>query len=85
MVYHHVQGVIYEVANGEAYKGVAGGRERGDEVVLHLRGLQVQLNSQTGGRNMTHKQWNEESTVLKRNKLLIVASFRSLVVHMENL
>ena len=56
MVYHHVQGVIYEVANGEADKGVAGRRERGDEVVLHLRGLQVQLNSQTGGRNMTHKQ-----------------------------
>ena len=56
MVYHHVQGVIYEVANGEANEGVAGGRERGDEVVLHLRGLQVQLNSQTGGRNMTHKQ-----------------------------
>ena len=56
VVYHHVQGVIYEVANGEANEGVAGGRECGDEVVLHLRGLQVQLNSQTGGRNMTHKQ-----------------------------
>ena len=49
MVYHHVQGIIYEVANGEANQGVAGGGERGYQVVLHLRGLAMQLNSQTGG------------------------------------
>ena len=42
MVYHHVEGVIYEVSDGEADEGVAGGGEGGDQVILHPRGLLVQ-------------------------------------------
>ena len=41
MVQGHVQGVVDEVAYGEGDEGVAGGREGGDQVVLHLRGLGV--------------------------------------------
>ena len=37
----HVQGVIDEVADGEGDECVAGGREGGDQVVLHLWGLGV--------------------------------------------
>ena len=48
VVQHHVEGIVYEVADGEADEGVAGGGEGDDQVVLHLRSLQVQLNSQTG-------------------------------------
>ena len=48
MVYHHVQGIIYEVANGEANQGVAGGGERGYQVILHLRGLVVKLTFKQG-------------------------------------
>ena len=48
VVYHHVQSIIYEVANGEADEGVAGGLECGYQVVLHLRGLPMQLNSHNG-------------------------------------
>ena len=65
MVYHHVQGIIYEVANGEANQGVAGGGERGYQVVLHLRGLAMQLNSQTGGI-MAHKRIIERSAGLNK-------------------
>ena len=48
VVQHHVEGIVYEVADGEADEGVAGGGEGDDQVVLHLRSLQVQLDSQTG-------------------------------------
>ena len=48
MVYHHVQGIIDEVSDGEADEGVAGGSERGYQVILHLRGLVVKLTFKQG-------------------------------------
>ena len=56
MVYYHVKGVINEVSDGEADEGVAGGRERGYQVVLHPRGLVVKLYSQTGRNVMKEAQ-----------------------------
>ena len=73
MVYHHVQGVIDEVSDGEADEGVAGGSERGYQVVLHLRGLVVKFSI-----------YDEKNTVLTNEFMIVLsAHWCSWKIHIE--